>query len=1554
MNIMAAMMDTQNDSIDISQLKKIALGFYDSDEDGHKQISGRPCLSSATDIAQSSLTAAAARPNANAFSTDHPSNDESSSRVDINALEHAYYHKGRSRARRALASSPVRSNSRSQEADSIASRKSVPQSDTCALVGSKATGSQLPSTIPESTERARTRKRKRKMEIYGSLSEGDTQPVSQWVYEEFTNKTRMQQTSNVSEQVQRLIDTSNGAAPYAYRQGISGHIDLLGEFEQQVVNYSEQEFDGEDGDGDASSDISQLDVDTEPTPEWKRFPQPKTPSTNGKKRNHMGEVMQSANTPGLPVNPFAENGLIGGGVMALSQVFKATQAPSSPFIHGLPSDALSERPSPDFYLNSQQPITDISSSPTKVLRRNEFQRALTEPQTTYVSMKESQAQRERLLGLYRSSSMNGLTVEEDSDEDFDSEESLLRRRRLQRRIDDQAKNQFAGLTAPQRPSSSGRDRDKGISGWRSHPSSQHKGRDSQDALIISDDAPGKDGLQNPSEDETEHELEADNDTHDLPTQKEDDKENIDVAGLQVPMTTSLAKTSAGHQGGSQQNPSMQRHGSFLDEEQRHYGGLGCKVDLEPRSNRSSGSTERIDMVMGGSQTVAIVDSQQSQPQQKTWETQTTAPPQTPAFPSSLCVPQSQNGLPFSCPPPDSAAVRRLVGPDSSPLPQPPPLYSSQEPSSSPMVERRRTTLDSSANNMELAANLHRETEVRPAAERSSPPSLRGNSPVESNQAGVSAKAENARKSKEEGLSLGEEEYRLPEVGATSTTNAQTLASTAHPGDARMLRSQAAGVTTLKSTIPETSPPGEYRPPLPAKHSFGRTFESFLGLVQANSTSKTEHQVPQSNNTSVFETAQTHLSSQEEAPAQNSRKQFHSAGPTVSPRVTRLRSFAEIASPTLPDAIDDEDIGITLITSRDIEYQAAINGSSPVRPSHKRRQGTGGRVLRVTDMEPNDSSPAIVSSTQEREKEGQRAALNGRLIAAPNGPAVPNKRSRLRRPFANPKGTSKTSEKVLATDPSSPPSAAGRRARSTTPISKPSPNQGEPASEPSDTVFKPTDVHRADTTRQAVDTGANVHATVETILNPNITNPNRVFAHFNGRNAAYYPATCISVQGTEEPRYKVRFDDGTVDTLGAYGVKRLELRKGDIIKVDLPNMRTKSYVVCGLQDKHELVVGLDAPFTIGRLAARQAAQPFTTDIRGYCTVEVYLKQRESLPTVGPLGDSEVISVPLNDIYLTQTMWSRFKDRQYTHAPDIPLQRPGFTTPSDRPSTPSIPSSKSRRTKTSALGQEATYQNQATSAHHGSGLFSDMVFAVTYGSKEEERHRVIEHIVDNGGRILQDGFHELFHIPHLQPVSPANPPEEREGTSLCLIKDGAQLGFACVIADGHSRRKKYLQALALGLPCLAGRWIEDCVAKDKLVNWEPYLLPSGDSSFLGGAVRSRILRPYPADTARLSVAIESRPKILSGHSVLLVMGRGKAEESRKAYLFLTYALGASKVSRALDLGAARKILAESDVTGDKWDFVHIDGKKSAGQVGTTKIVGNEFVIQSLISGQLLEDE
>jgi hypothetical protein len=47
--------------------------------------------------------------------------------------------------------------------------------------------------------------------------------------------------------------------------------------------------------------------------------------------------------------------------------------------------------------------------------------------------------------------------------------------------------------------------------------------------------------------------------------------------------------------------------------------------------------------------------------------------------------------------------------------------------------------------MKLAADLPRDVEVRPAAERSSPPSLQANNSVESNHAGISTDADETGK-----------------------------------------------------------------------------------------------------------------------------------------------------------------------------------------------------------------------------------------------------------------------------------------------------------------------------------------------------------------------------------------------------------------------------------------------------------------------------------------------------------------------------------------------------------------------------------------------------------------------------------------------------------------------------------------------------------------------------------------------------------------------------------------------------------------------------------------
>jgi hypothetical protein len=270
-----------------------------------------------------------------------------------------------------------------------------------------------------------------------------------------------------------------------------------------------------------------------------------------------------------------------------------------------------------------------------------------------------------------------------------------------------------------------------------------------------------------------------------------------------------------------------------------------------------------------------------------------------------------------------------------------------------------------------------------------------------------------------------------------------------------------------------------------------------------------------------------------------------------------------------------------------------------------------------------------------------------------------------------------------------------------------------------------------------------------------------------------------------------------------------------------------------------------------------------------------------------------------------------------------------------------------------------------AKKSAALFTRMAFAVSYINHEQDRDKVTKLILDNGGRILQDGFDTLFDV---------------ADTDLALSSTANTLGFTALIADEHSRKAKYMQALALGLPCISGHWITACVTKTTIVDWSPYLLCAGQSSLLG-AHMSRCLQPYPADDATLLDTFAARQKLLGGKSILLVAGRS---EKRKPYVFLTRVLGPGRFEQVADNVAARKKLAESEAEGQQWDILYVESniqnadavvfgsattssgsskKRKRGPAAAEeepspapkkiRMINDETIIQSLIMGHLLDE-
>ncbi|KAK4203766.1 putative DNA repair protein [Triangularia verruculosa] len=297
---------------------------------------------------------------------------------------------------------------------------------------------------------------------------------------------------------------------------------------------------------------------------------------------------------------------------------------------------------------------------------------------------------------------------------------------------------------------------------------------------------------------------------------------------------------------------------------------------------------------------------------------------------------------------------------------------------------------------------------------------------------------------------------------------------------------------------------------------------------------------------------------------------------------------------------------------------------------------------------------------------------------------------------------------------------------------------------------------------------------------------------------------------------------------------------------------------------------------------------------------------------------------------------------------------------------------------------------------SKLFDGMAFAISFQSKKpgetndqyksrmESATALEKRIAQAGGKVLANGFDELFELSPGKSVTSTpvtSPAKGQVSSEIQLTSAGYATGFTALIADGHSRKVKYMQALALGLPCIAPRWVTMCLDKEELVDWSSFLLCAGQSAFLGDAIRSRSLAPYDPATARLADVVAQRTKLLRGSRILAVVKRS-VESKKMAYVFLARVLGASLV-RAYTVDEAKVAVKAAEEAGQPFDWVYVDGKSveqalfsTASTAGGNKkrkrvsmpapgaennepplkkirTLDDELVIQSLILGRLIEE-
>lgn len=1252
------------------------------------------------------------------------------------------------------------------------------------------------------------------MNILENYSPNDTQPISPRAYEDIPSA--------------------------AYQTGQTGHVDLIREFEQSIIERQPASQDDFDEETDPLSQPTQ--VRAEPFPEEKRFQEPQTPAMTGQKRDRAGKaVSQRWSTPSLPRNPFANQKAGLQGVMNASQVFKATQY-SSPLPQPLLSDATTERPSPILVEMQRTSTSETLSSPAR-LNNVVSPHTRYEPRDRYISVKESQARRQEIVQTLS----DELTAKEASDEDFDSEGSVIRRRRIRQRQEQKARAELTAVGAS-----------RGIRTPRVGKQTQQKNRsepipivqtglinDAEEIMVSSDEAASVEDL-------TEQETERENGVEEILSDSsvnecaEDNKENIANFGVQVPRTTLKAKVRRKFAPVSQPTPS---HRSTRQP-------TGNPPSIPSNAVTSaitfSSSSNAVQLPTTDEGSVAVADSQFSSTQR----------------PTQLVV---------------EVTSERRPSLDA--------LKSSRDyvPTSQPLIQENAKLLRHSA---EVLVHSRKKGED---PHSSSPPTLKGRPTI--------PQAEITHRDHARAVFLSPQHHASSSKSSVEDlTNRKNQAYTSpENGKARFRASMASSNKRdeetckdekIKSVIPDT--------------------ESIFGARRSNNT-----------NTSI-RTIGTSF------PSKSVRSHSHALSAAKS------TSHQSTAFETAPSSL---------------EHSPASKKNNKPLP----RRATG-----PNEIEIHSQHEIHVHSKASGDNRTHQGALESSSPVAPYRPRRHAQRSKqvfVSSPESRVAGDATEDELALSTAPTSSPISSAPSVEDPTLCAV----RGAP-------VFPPTNAVGNTEANRPGDYDDTTSRRETSIITKSL--PNRVFAHFNGKLSAYYPATCMGIIGGEEPRYKVQFDDGGDDTVNAYGVKRLEFKPGDPVKIDAVHLRKHSYVVEAGENRIGVPLFPEGEeLSRKQLQKQRSTHAQSTDIYGNTMVTLSLKPAGS--KVDEKADEKLL-VPIDRIYVTRSMWASYKDRTFSFTNTGVQKNPGPQTPAESGSNITTPTSRCARVKASVVAPlrqvQSFHSTQAT-------LFSNMVFAITNVLSDEARKTTRQNIEAYGGQILDARFDDLFHVPDLDPFnSEEGPPSTTASGTFQLRKEALTIGFAGVIADKHCRMAKYIQALALGIPCLSRRWISDCVSMQQVLPWSPYLLAAGESSYLYDAVVSRTLPSLPPGNISLAAMINARPRLLADQTLLLIMSK-REEEKMKHMPLVSHALGARKISRVQSAEEAAKAIAQAKIEGSgKWDWVyshddteHVTDVLSGGvgkrgkrarkseYVGDLRnlprVVGNEFVIQSLVVGRLI---
>ncbi|KAI7254368.1 hypothetical protein KC335_g14484, partial [Hortaea werneckii] len=1441
---------------------------------------------------------------------------------------------------------------------------------------------------------------------------GDTQPMESQVYRDYTESMAVKSSridgATETPRKTMLFLGPDGKVRETYNSATSGDGEVgktpqtLGEGDTGYIDLAHA-WDGHRSQGreSATSDFdellrspqeTQIHVGEDGTSQERRLALLKTPTTAGHKRNRSGDLLTSAPTTTTNANKtpgYSQLFQFGKTAPALNatQMFEQTQAPSSPIpgANGEPrSDPITTRPSPNIrhtqYIQSS-PMNVTTSSPvaTFAAGRGLPSSTAAEPRDNYTSMRESQEKRAARLRRELHAE-HGLNMLQDSSDDDDwSQERRTAQRRLQRARSEQDLSTWSKIRAPSRPGSrpsSSRKANAIVDLITPAPERFRKQGEKQD-LEISDAETDADEVmaevEGNADDERPTAHEDDYDGEGMEEGEESGEDAEDDVYDELGQTVLRSQADLGADGDDTNGGVGEGKGAMHGENEVEDGDNAEDISPQERSPTKPFTTSNGEPLVSSTQRSAIADSQpqhQSQPHQP----ESVPPKNLSQHHSSMTsfVPGSQyagrTSQDLATLKPSSlqrtSASQPEVGekmPSSPPLPRAGIAHVSQPQLGETTPQDGE---DASMARKDMLAQF--QGKQRSIAEQHNTSKTANEIPESDIAQPITSGPDSTHH--EAAQDPQSQERLIPGAPySTARTHQSSQPSPAKPQHPRLTTQtsktssndsprKAAGVRRFAEIAADPTPPSAS-----AVSAEGQDFD-VMGLMDGVMT-------------------------------EEDRKFIEAVSSPPRRRAAKRRKVAAESGRDIDPQGQAEDEPRVAPQSAEREGQAERNDREGLgRVQHSElRHDEGPQQSPNKDHVPPLSTPEgqpLPRGTQEsaREREAAGAAAVSQLLSTRNGKSATKNQTgdagkaagahvseaAYERPksaaksaavkqygkkgVARSKRNSRTHEAEIIQEREQPatPAAEDRHAATETPA-------------PATTGRLNSSNKPADDSLPAVSESA--HAAREPQESLPVVAPHRIFALFKGQFNSFYPATHLSTSA-DAKTHRVRFEDQNLTSIDSHLTCPLDLRIGDLIKVDGKGWRKDVWVIVGFDEKAQ---------TEGDEGSK-GSEGVGCDIYGRTIVKVQKRSggaggRASLSaSTGAAelkGEGEVWDVLVTNIYLTHSLWPAFAGRRLSRVEQQPLDPRGTAgrlgTPSAGLQTPDVetPGSRSRRggttskvaKRTSHLREESVSSFDDVATRTG-GIFSGMAFAISFGSNEAEKSEVTRLIRRNGGMILEMGFDELFEIPDLDGDGNDAAPMRRsasknkkpveDDTEVMDDDDGGEglkpllrlkpqyhdLGFAALIADKHSRRAKYMQALALNLPTLSARWVTDSLASASCsaaatphepstnrrqdppssaplpLPWPTYLLAAGESAYLSGAIRSRLLQPtYPASTARLREIIAHRPLLLQGDGVLIVApsaagggnggpggGGGKsasqAWERRKAYAFLTLALGAGR--------------------------------------------------------------